>query len=90
MTTGNNKMGMFELSGIPPEPRGVPQIEVTFDIDANGILNVSTKDTSTGKDERITIKNDKSRLSQEDVERMVSEAKKLTRNKANESKQSTV
>merc|ERR1712198_225456 len=77
MTTDNNKLGMFELSGIPPAPRGVPQIEVTFDVDANGILNVSAKDTSTGNDKKITIKNDKSRLSQEDVEKMVAEAEKF-------------
>jgi len=77
MTTDNNKLGMFELSGIPPAPRGVPQIEVTFDIDANGILNVSARDKSTGNDKKITIKNDKSRLSQEDVEKMVSEAERF-------------
>jgi len=77
MTTDNNKLGMFELSGIPPAPRGVPQIKVTFDIDANGILNVSAKDKSTGNDKKITIKNDKSRLSQEDVEKMVSEAERF-------------
>jgi len=76
MTKDNNLLGKFELSGIPPAPRGVPQIDVTFDIDANGILNVSAKDKSTGKDEKITIKNDKGRLSQEEVERMVQEAEK--------------
>jgi L1 cell adhesion molecule like protein len=59
MTKDNNLLGKFELSGIPPAPRGVPQIDVTFDIDANGILNVSAKDKNTGKDEKITIKNDK-------------------------------
>merc|ERR1711978_188265 len=59
MTKDNNLLGKFELSGIPPAPRGVPQIDVTFDIDANGILNVNAKDKSTGKDEKITIKNDK-------------------------------
>jgi len=77
MTTDNNNLGMFELSNIPPAPRGVPQIEVTFDIDANGILNVSARDKSTGNDKKITIKNDKSRLSQEDVEKMVSEAERF-------------
>jgi len=77
MTSDNNMLGKFELTGIPPAPRGVPQIEVTFDIDANGILSVSAKDKSTGKDEKITIKNDKSRLSQEDVDKMVSEAEKF-------------
>merc|ERR1712141_746435 len=76
MTKDNNLLGKFELSGIPPAPRGVPQIEVTFDVDANGILNVSAVDKSTGKDEKITIKNDKGRLSQEEVERMVAEAEK--------------
>merc|ERR1711993_118245 len=76
MTKDNNLLGKSELSGIPPAPRGVPQIEVTFDIDANGILNVNAKDKSTGKDEKITIKNDKGRLSQEEVERMVAEAEK--------------
>jgi len=76
LTKDNNLLGKFELSGIPPAPRGVPQIEVTFDIDANGILNVNAKDKSTGKDEKITIKNDKGRLSQEEVDRMVADAEK--------------
>jgi L1 cell adhesion molecule like protein len=75
-TKDNNLLGKFELSGIPPAPRGVPQIEVTFDIDANGILNVSASDKTTGKSNRITITNDKGRLSKEDIERMVSEAEK--------------
>jgi len=79
MTKDNNILGKFELTGIPPAPRGVPQIEVTFDIDANGILNVHAKDKSTGKDEKITIKNDKGRLSQEEVERMVAEAEKYAK-----------
>ena len=77
MTKDNNLLGKFELSGIPPAPRGVPQIDVTFDIDANGILNVSAKDKSTGKDEKITIKNDKGRLSQDEVDRMVADAEKF-------------
>lgn len=76
-TAHNNLLGKFELSGIPPAPRGVPQIEVTFDIDANGILNVSAVDKSTGKENKITITNDKGRLSKEDVERMVAEAEKF-------------
>ncbi|KAF8547855.1 heat shock protein 70 [Imleria badia] len=74
-TEDNNLLGKFELSGIPPAPRGVPQIEVTFDIDANGILNVSAANTTTGKSKHITITNDKGRLSKEEIERMISEAK---------------
>ncbi|XP_063798576.1 heat shock cognate 71 kDa protein-like [Pseudophryne corroboree] len=74
MTKDNNLLGKFELTGIPPAPRGVPQIEVTFDIDANGIMNVSAADKSTGKENKITITNDKGRLSKEDIERMVQEA----------------
>ncbi|KAF5210045.1 Heat shock protein SSA1 [Clavispora lusitaniae] len=76
-TKDNNLLGKFELSGIPPAPRGVPQIEVTFDIDANGILNVSALEKGTGKSQKITITNDKGRLSKEDIERMVSEAEKF-------------
>uniref|UniRef100_A0A8C9VCM8 Heat shock protein family A (Hsp70) member 8 n=1 Tax=Scleropages formosus TaxID=113540 RepID=A0A8C9VCM8_SCLFO len=76
MTKDNNLLGKFELTGIPPAPRGVPQIEVTFDIDANGILNVSAVDKSTGKENKITITNDKGRLSKEDIERMVQDAEK--------------
>merc|ERR1719248_347828 len=74
MTAHNNILGKFQLEGIPPAPRGVPQIEVSFDIDANGILNVSAKDKGTGKVNKITITNDKGRLSTEDIERMVREA----------------
>jgi len=74
MTKDNNILGKFELSGIPPAPRGVPQIEVTFDIDANGILNVAAVCKSTGKENKITITNDKGRLSREQIERMVEEA----------------
>ncbi|XP_022617635.1 heat shock cognate 71 kDa protein-like isoform X2 [Seriola dumerili] len=77
MTKDNNILGKFELTGIPPAPRGVPQIEVTFDIDANGILNVSAVDKSTGKENKITITNDKGRLSKEDIERMVQEAEQF-------------
>jgi len=76
MTRDNNLLGKFELSGIPPAPRGVPQIEVTFDIDANGILNVSAVEKGTGKSNKITITNDKGRLSKDDIERMVKEAEK--------------
>ncbi|KAF5092087.1 hypothetical protein D0Z00_004729 [Geotrichum galactomycetum] len=75
-TKDNNLLGKFELSGIPPAPRGVPQIEVTFDIDANGILNVSALEKGTGKTNKITITNDKGRLSKDEIERMVSEAEK--------------
>ncbi|XP_030750490.1 heat shock protein 68-like [Sitophilus oryzae] len=76
MTKDNNLLGTFDLTGIPPAPRGVPKIEVTFDLDANGILNVSAKDTSSGNVRNITIKNDKGRLSQADIDRMLSEAEK--------------
>merc|ERR1712142_925578 len=76
MTKDNNLLGKFDLTGIPPAPRGVPQIEVTFDIDANGILNVSACDKSTGKQNKITITNDKGRLSKEDIEKMVNDAEK--------------
>merc|ERR1712083_880937 len=74
MTKDNIHLGKFELSGIPPAPRGVPQIEVSFEIDANGILNVGAEDKGTGKNEKITITNDKGRLSQDEIERMVQEA----------------
>jgi len=74
MTEDNNLLGTFNLNGIPPAPRGAPQIEVTFDIDANGILNVSALDKSTGKSNRITIKNEKGRLSKEEIDRMLRDA----------------
>jgi len=74
MTKDCHLLGKFDLGGIPPAPRGTPQIEVTFEIDANGILNVGAQDKGTGKKEKITITNDKGRLSQEDIERMVQEA----------------
>ena len=74
MTKDNHLLGQFDLRGIPPAPRGVPQIDVTFDIDANGILKVSALDKTSGKCENITITNDKGRLSQSDIERMVKEA----------------
>ncbi|KAL6102389.1 hspa1l [Pungitius sinensis] len=76
MTKDNNLLGKFDLSGIPPAPRGVPLIEVTFDVDANGILNVSAMDKSTGKENKITITNDKGRLSKEEIERMLQDADK--------------
>ena len=76
MTRDNHLLGTFELSGIPPAPRGVPQIDVSFDLDANGILNVSAQDKSSGSKNAITITNEKGRLSKEDIERMVQEAGK--------------
>jgi len=75
-TRDNNLLGKFELSGIPPAPRGVPQITVCFDIDANGILNVSAEDKTTGQKNKITITNDKGRLSKDEIEKMVQEAEK--------------
>merc|ERR1712151_312123 len=87
MTKDNNLLGKFHLDGIPPAPRGVPQIEVTFDIDANGILNVSAQDKSTGKSNQITITNEKGRLSQAEIDRMVNEAEKYrAEDEANKSK----
>ncbi|XP_051135384.1 heat shock cognate 70 kDa protein-like isoform X1 [Andrographis paniculata] len=76
MTKDNNLLGKFELAGIPPAPRGVPQINVCFDIDANGILNVSAEDKTAGVKNKITITNDKGRLSKEEIDRMVEEAEK--------------
>jgi len=75
-TKDNNLLGKFELTGIPPAPRGVPQIEVTFDVDANGIINVSAVEKGTGKTNKIVITNDKGRLSKEEIERMLAEAEK--------------
>nr|QNJ44857.1 HSP70-1 [Agasicles hygrophila] len=74
MTSDNNLLGKFELSGIPPAPRGIPQIEVTFDLDANGILTVSASETATGKKSNIIITNDKGRLSKEQIDKMVRDA----------------
>jgi len=76
MTKDNNILGKFQLEGIPPMPRGVPQVDVTFDIDANGILNVSAIEKSTGKEQKITITNDKGRMSPEEIERLVQEAER--------------
>nr|XP_026493800.1 heat shock protein 68-like [Vanessa tameamea]XP_026493802.1 heat shock protein 68-like [Vanessa tameamea] len=76
MTKDNNLLGTFDLTGIPPAPRGVPKIDVTFDLDANGILNVSAKENSTGRSKNIVIKNDKGRLSQAEIDRMLSEAER--------------
>ena len=77
MTKDNNELGNFKLEGIPPARRGVPQIEVSFDVDANGIMNIEAKDKGSGNVQNITIKNDKGRLSQEDIERMVQEGEKF-------------
>merc|ERR1711971_762255 len=77
MTRDNHLLGKFDLTGIPPAPRGVPQIEVTFDVDANGILNVSAVEKGSGKAEKITITNDKGRLSNEEIEKMVNDAEKF-------------
>ncbi|CAB5381173.1 unnamed protein product [Rhizophagus irregularis] len=77
MTKDNNLLGKFELTGIPPAPRGIPQIEVTFEIDTNGIMKVSAADKGTGKTESITITNDKGRLSKEEIDRMVEEAEQF-------------
>merc|ERR1712187_980494 len=72
LTKDNHQLGKFELSGIPPAPRGKPQIEVTFEIDANGILNVGAEDKATGNLQKITITNDNGRLTKEEIERMIS------------------
>lgn len=77
MTKDNHKLGQFDLNGIPPAPRGTPQIEVTFEVDANGILNVAAEDKGTGKKEKITIKAEKGRLSDEEIQRMVQEAEEF-------------
>jgi len=78
MTKDNHLLGKFDLTGIPPAPRGVPQIEVTFEIDANGILQVSAEDKGTGNKEKITITNDQNRLTPEDIERMIKDAEKFS------------
>merc|ERR1711941_162353 len=75
-TRDNHILGKFDLTNIPPAPRGTPQIEVTFDVDSNGILNVSALEKGSGKAEKITITNDKGRLSKEEIERMVADAEK--------------
>ncbi|CAH2217431.1 jg22857, partial [Pararge aegeria aegeria] len=76
LTKDNNSLGKFDLTGIPPAPRGIPKIDVTFDLDANGILNVSAKENSTGRSKNIVIKNDKGRLSQAEIDRMLAEAER--------------
>lgn len=77
MTKENHLLGKFNLEGIPPAPRGTPQIEVTFDIDANGVLNVTACDKASGKNSNITITNDKGRLSKEEIDRLVREAEEF-------------
>merc|ERR1712012_912551 len=77
MTRDNHLLGKFDLTGIPPAPRGVPQIEVIFDVDANGILNVSAVEKGSGKIEKITITNDKGRLSNDEIEKMVNDAERF-------------
>ena len=77
MTKDNHLLGQFELTGIPPAPKGVPQIVVTFDIDANGILNVSALNSETGRESKITIANDKGRLTKDEIEKMVKDAEKF-------------
>merc|ERR1712144_176277 len=77
MTKDNHLLGKFELGGIPPAPRGQPQIEVTFEIDSNGMLNVGAEDKGTGKSEKITITNDKGRLTEEQIEKMIKEAEQF-------------
>ncbi|CAA6654953.1 unnamed protein product [Spirodela intermedia] len=89
-TRDNNLLGKFELSGIPPAPRGVPQITVCFDIDANGILNVSAEDKTTGQKNKITITNDKGRLSKEEIEKMVQEAEKYKSEDEEHKKKNTI
>jgi heat shock protein 5 len=77
MTKDNHMLGKFDLTGLPPAPRGVPQIEVTFEIDVNGILHVAAEDKGTGNKNKITITNDHNRLSPEDIERMINDAEKF-------------
>eukprot|EP01006_Ploeotia_vitrea_P033237 TRINITY_DN65362_c0_g1_i2.p1 TRINITY_DN65362_c0_g1~~TRINITY_DN65362_c0_g1_i2.p1 ORF type:complete len:216 (-),score=56.14 TRINITY_DN65362_c0_g1_i2:125-703(-) len=77
MTKDNHCLGTFDLSGIPPAPRGVPQIQVSFEVDANGILNVSAEDKGSGNKKAITITNDKGRLSKEEIEKMVADGKRF-------------
>merc|ERR1712023_274849 len=76
MTRDNHLLGKFDLTGIPPAPRGTPQIEVTFDVDANGILNITALEKSTGKSKNITITNQKGRLDDSEIEKMVNDAEK--------------
>jgi molecular chaperone DnaK (HSP70) len=84
MTKSNRLLGQFELSGIPPAPRGVPQVEVSFDVDANGILSIGAHDKGTGKEESLTITSEKGRLSDEEIEQMVQEAEEFAEEDAKE------
>jgi L1 cell adhesion molecule like protein len=77
MTRDNNLLGTFNLTGIPPAPRGVPKIEVTFNLDANGIVNMSAKDSSTGNSKNITIHNNKGRLSKQEIDKMLAEVQRV-------------
>ena len=77
LTKDNHNLGKFDLNGIPPAPKGVPQIEVTFEVDENSIMTVSASDKGTGKKEQITITNDKGRLTKEDIERMIADSEKF-------------
>ncbi len=77
MASDNHLLGKFELTGIPPSPRGTPQIEVSFQVDANGILQVSAEDKGTGKSEKVTITSEKGRLSEEEIEHMIQEAEQF-------------
>jgi len=83
-TKDNNKLGEFQLNGIPPMPRGMPQIEITYDVDANGILNVNAVEKSSGVAEKITVKNEKGRLSAEDIEKMVNDAEQFKEEDTNQ------
>jgi heat shock 70kDa protein 1/2/6/8 len=85
LTVSNRLLGQFELSGIPPAPRGTPQIEVSFDVDANGILSISASDKGTGKQESLAITSEKGRLSEAEIERMVKEAEEFAEQDAAES-----
>lgn len=89
MTKANRLLGQFELAGIPPAPRGVPQIEVSFDVDANGILSISAHDKGTGKVQSLTITSEKGRLSEEEIERMVKEAEEFAEQDAEEKEKVT-
>jgi heat shock protein 5 len=79
LTKHNHLLGKFDLTGLPPAPRGVPQVEVTFEIDVNGILHVTAQDKATGNKNKITITNDHNRLSRADIERMLNDADRFAK-----------